>query len=160
MVYFRREVFQIAALIMAVVSPTAVSGPTRLSTPDEVVWHWFSACSKGKKVELQVLLDGKAVYGSSFSACSMRRAEITPEPKQRILAFVLPKGGHRRLGVHTALEIEGNVWEAGGDPDAILLGVSFATKDRILLNAIHVVNMLGASQSDLAPGLVVKTFST
>ena len=54
-------------------------------------------------------------------------------------------------------EIEGNVWEAGSEHDQILLGVSFLTKDRILLNTTHFATANGASQAPLVERLVMTT---
>jgi hypothetical protein len=53
--------------------------------------------------------------------------------------------------------IEGDIWQAGNDSSVILLGVSFVTKDQILLNTIHIAIRDSISESELADGLFIKT---
>ena len=53
--------------------------------------------------------------------------------------------------------VEGNIWEAGSESDSVLLGISFSTKDQVLLNTLHIAEMGRTSSSELAPGLIVKT---
>jgi len=48
--------------------------------------------------------------------------------------------------------------QAGADPAAILLGVSFATKQQVLLNTIHIARPGKASISEIDRGLTVRTF--
>ena len=121
------------------------------------VWHWFSECAKGHKIELQVLLDGSPIYSSSFYVCPMLRSSIIPEPKQRILEFTLPTKAQQRLRTPAKVAVEGNIWEAGSESDSVLLGISFSTKDQVLLNTLHIAEMGRTSSSELVPGLIVKT---
>src|SRR2546430_5602103 len=53
--------------------------------------------------------------------------------------------------------IAGNIWEAGRKRDAIRLGVSFATEQRVLLNTIHVARAHSPSRSERVRGLVITT---
>ena len=121
------------------------------------VWHWFGVCVNGHKVELQVLLDGVAIYASSFPACPMLRESIISEPKQRILEFTLPPKAQQRLRAPAKTSVEGNIWEAGSETDGLLLGVSFATKSQVLLNTLHYAEIGKTTTSQLARGLVVVT---
>ena len=59
--------------------------------------------------------------------------------------------------VHTQT-IEGNVWQAGSDPDELLLGISFSTKNQVLLNTIHIAKPGRVSSSEVDRGIVVRTF--
>ena len=149
----RRITFFAACAFGILISPQPLVA-AQVETP---VWHWFSECNKGDKVELKVLLDGVAIYKSLFPACSMLRGSIIPEPKQRILEFTLPAIANKRLRAPAKITVEGNIWEAESDPDAILIGVSFATKDQVLLNSVHIAKMGKTTSSHLAPGLVVMT---
>ena len=51
--------------------------------------------------------------------------------------------------------IEANIWQAGADPDALLLGVTFVS-DRVLLNSIHVAKPDTASASQVDRGVVLR----
>jgi hypothetical protein len=105
----------------------------------------------------EVLLDGKAIYRSTFPICPIKdRSEEVGKKVE--FSF---KGGHLFQGEYqtaTSEMIEGRVWQAGTDPGAILLGVSFSTKKQVLLNTIHVARPYQESVSRVDPGLVVRTF--
>lgn len=124
------------------------------------VWQWFGNCPHGKQAHLQILLDGKPVFQTDFPACHMPRSEIKLEPKQRVLAFVLPQSGNARLSAPAGERVEGNVWEAGSDPDDILLGMSFAGPHQIWLNTLYIVKMGGPFELELEKGLVAKSTIT
>lgn len=122
----------------------------------EKVWYWFDGCHNGKMLGLEVLLDGKPVYRTEFRACLLER-KIT---KSDIKAFYFSGGPTFQGEYHTrkAEKIEGNVWQAGADPDALLLGVSFKTRDQILLNTIHIARPDKITESKIDSGMMVRTF--
>ena len=109
----------------------------------------------------------KIIYRSSFPVCPINdysdkvkdllSARGTPGRK---LVFSL-KGGHVFQGEYhtTAIPtIEGNVWQSGTGPGVILFGLSFSTKEQVLLNTIHVAQLGRASTTEIDPGLTVRTF--
>src|SRR5207245_10798282 len=130
-----------------------LSRQPRASAPTELVSHWFGPCASGDSLVLEVRLDGKAVYSSAFPICHSRRSEIQPEPQQRILEFRFdaePKRFRAQDKAEGTQPIAGNIWEAGRKRDAIRLGVSFGTEQRVLLNTIQVARAHSPSRS--APG--------
>jgi hypothetical protein len=152
-------VFQ--ALILVGGAMVAASGQQLSASAAKVeVWQWFEGCQPEKQMRVNVLLHGKSLYSAAFPACRMRRGEIPDESPQKVLVFSFQGSAglfgaeFRRLGTR---DIEGNIWRAGGEPDAILLGVSFATPDQILLNSIHIATARKASRSALARGLIIAT---
>ncbi|PYO61536.1 MAG: hypothetical protein DMD28_08760 [Gemmatimonadetes bacterium] len=148
-----------AALALALV-PVSVSGQASTSARDEVVWHWFADCAGGDSLVLDVTLDGKPIYSSAFPICRLHRGAIKPEPQQRLLQLRF-NGVPRRFGARhpstDTVSIQGNIWEAGGERHAILLGVSFATEDKVLLNTVHLAQANAASRSERVRGLVITT---
>lgn len=54
--------------------------------------------------------------------------------------------------------VEGDIWQASGDTDALILGISFATKHQILLNTLHVANVDRKSTAELDKGLYIITY--
>ena len=79
---------------------------------------------------------------------------------QRTLVFKIA-GPHKSLfGEPRKETLEGNVWQAGRDPDGIVLGVSFARPKRVWCNSLHVLDPNKASKTVLARGLIVKTAPT
>jgi|GEM_PF-1778441 len=153
----------IVSLIAMIATAGALpQGPPKVSpVRDETGWHWFQNCNEHKAMRLEVLLDGKIIYHSSFPICRANTGSNAAR-RQRVIAFYF-KGGHVFQGeYHTAREqiIEGNIWQAGADSDAMLLGVSFSSKKQVLLNTIHVAKPDSASASEVDRGIVVRTFPT
>ena len=151
--------FPVAALTLPLVA-VPLAGQARTSAPNEVVWHWFGACASGDSLALEVHLDGKLVYSSAFPICQSRRSDIQPEPQQRILEFGFdaePKRFRAQDKAEGTQPIAGNIWEAGGKRDAVRLGVSFATEQRVLLNTMHVARAHSPSRSERVRGLVITT---
>jgi hypothetical protein len=109
---------------------------------------------------LEVLLNGKIIHRSAFPICPISDRPEETDHQQKIVAFSF-KGGHLFQGeYHTTRRqtIEGNIWQAGTDPGAILFGVSFSTKEQGLLNTIHVAKADRGSRSEIDRGLIVRTF--
>jgi len=109
---------------------------------------------------VDVLIDGKAVYHLEFRACLMNSKDAKSQRQDGIRAFYVSGGRTFQSTYHTKKteKIEGNIWQAGADPDALLLGLSFMTKDQVLLNTIHIVKPGKATQSEVDSGIVVKTY--
>ncbi len=133
---------------------------SRLSTPNDVVWHWFVDRQRADTLHLQVRFKGNPIYDTSFAVSRMRRGDIRSEHPQRILKFFFnaPFGvfgnEFRSLG---SGRVEGNIWEAGRDPSDILLGVSFVNDRRILFNTLHIAYAYKASRTDLGTKLFITT---
>jgi hypothetical protein len=128
--------------------------------PDEIVWQWFQGCTSTQEMHVVVQLSGRALYSNTFPVCTMRRADVPADSPQKILEFsfraraALFGPEFARLG---PVDVEANIWRAGGEADALLLGVSFATPDRVLLNSVHIARARRAVRSTMAKGLVVHT---
>jgi hypothetical protein len=137
--------------------------PTRLlAQQDEIVWAWFTRCRQQKTVVLDVRLDQKLLYHSSFPIC---RVERQMEPRKRLeFSFTAPRSivwkGYRSDEGDTTVadtEFAVSIWQAGGDPDALLLGVAVSAADVLHMNTILIVRPDKASLDQLADGLSVST---
>jgi hypothetical protein len=140
--------------------PAVVSAQALPPARDPLVWHWFSACASTDSLILDVHLDGKPVYSSVFSICQVHRTAIKPESQQRLLTFrfdAVPRRFGTRYRASEPEPIEGSVWEAGHKRNAIVLGVSFATAERVLLNTRHVARADTPTRSEWIRGLVLTT---
>jgi hypothetical protein len=154
-----RPLSLVSALVLALV-PVALSGQASTSRRDEVVWHWFGDCAGSDSLALAVTFDGKSIYSGAFPICQRRRYAIKPEPQQRMLEFrfdgVPGRFSTKYRGTGTE-SLAGNIWERRGERRAILLGVSFSTDQRVLLNTIHVARADAPSRSERVRGLVIVT---
>jgi hypothetical protein len=135
---------------------------TRLhSQEQDTVWVWDPVCHNACFVAIRVRLDGAAIYRDSIPVC---RAERRLEKGKSSFRFTSRRPvvwyGYRNdagdtTAANTPFEID--LWQAGGDTDAILLGVSAVASDGIHMNTIHVLTLTKPSETTLAPGLVLET---
>ena len=154
-----RRIVSFVALLIVTLSPVAF--PQSSPQQSENVWFWFGDCPEPSVMGVQVLLDGKSIYQSHFRACKMNRTAGNTETEQKIRASFHFSGGHTFQGTYDTRKterIEGTIWQAGADPDDILLGVSFLAHDQILLNTIHISRPGEPTESTLDPGLIIKTY--
>ena len=110
---------------------------------------------------VQVLLQGKAIYRSQSRVCRMEWTDANSERESLARTTFHFPGGHTFQGEYPTRRtetIEGTIWQAGADPDAILLGVSLMTRDQVLLNTVHILKPGRATESELDRGLVIKTY--
>ena len=136
--------------------------PQQINQTSEPIWSWFGNCRDKKYVGFQLLMNGATIHKTSFPVCPIK--DLSEEdPHYKILVFFF-KGGHVFQGqYHTkpTQRIEGNIWQAGGDPGVILFGVSFSAPWRhgqTLLNTIHIADAYKESSTEIDDGLIVRTF--
>jgi hypothetical protein len=149
-----------AAIWALALRPVPVSGQALPSAREQVVWHWFGACTGSDSLMLEFRVDGKVVYTSTFPICRVRRSDIKPEPQQRLLTFRFDAAPRRFGTQYRATDpepITGNVWEADHRATAIVLRVSFATAERVLLNTRHVARPDTPARSEWIRGLELIT---
>ena len=144
----------VVLLVLALMSP--VFAQHTPATSDQL-WSWFGSCGAKRFMGIQIALNGKVIYRSSFPVCPIgdRSKEV-----QKTVVFSM-KGGHVFQGeYHTtaAQTIEGNIWQAGADPGVILLGMSFDSQNQILLNTVHIAKVGRESRTEIDRGLIVRTF--
>jgi hypothetical protein len=112
---------------------------------------------------IQVTVDGKSVFRSSFPICKTADASVVDrDHKQKILAFTF-KGGRTFQGEYktsNAENVVGNIWQAGGDDDALILGVSFVShkQNQILLNTVQIAQPDRRSIEEVDTGILVETY--
>jgi hypothetical protein len=123
------------------------------------VWTWATACPPGNQIRLEALLHAKTIFTKDITVCLMERTKI-PQEKHRVLEFFFkdpgamfdeerPKAGSEKL--------KGNIWEAGLEPDGLILGVSVVGNNTILLNSLHMAEISEKSESKYGGGLVIKS---
>ena len=157
----RKSVTPLTAVVCALaLMPVPASGQTSPSAREQLVWHWFGGCASRDSLILEFHVDGKLVYSSTFPICHMRRSDIRPEPQERVLTFHFDAAPHRFGAQYRVSEpepITGNVWEAGQRQTAVVLGVSFATAERVLLNTRHAARPNSSARSEWIRGLELIT---
>lgn len=157
---FVRKILISLILFGFVASASLGASPRQTSSSSQAtegpVWGWFQNCPENRALGLEVKRNGIVIFRSSFPICQMPRADH----EMKILAFSFKGGQAYHAEYHTSPtdNIEGNIWLASGDSDALVLGVSFSTRKRILLNTLHVAKPDSKSVSEIDHGIVVRTF--
>jgi len=118
------------------------------------VWTWSKQCGGNHKLGVTVRLERKVLYRGVLPIC---RASRDAEDGRVEFHFA---GGHLFQGEYRTSStdsIEGDIWQAGGEPDALILGISFDTKKQILLNTLHIARPDRQTSSELDKGLFITT---
>jgi hypothetical protein len=155
-----RRVIFLTVLLFAIA--TSATAAPQSPAPASPVWRWFQNCAAKTTMAMNVTVDGKSVFKSSFPICKTTNASADDRgTKQRILVFTF-KGGHTFQGKYqttSAETVEGNIWQAGAEASGLLLGVSFVSKkqNQILLNTIHIAQPDHRSVEEVDNGIFVET---
>ncbi len=119
-----------------------------------VVWTWSKQCDGDRKLGVTVLLGRKVLYRDVFPICLGSR-----ETEDGRVRFHFA-GGHLFQDEYLTRptdSIEGEIWQAGREPDALILGISFNTKKQVLLNTLHIARPEKQTSSELDKGLLITT---
>jgi hypothetical protein len=136
------------------IGATAAAQPSSVAEKGNIVWTWSKQCNGDYKLGVTVRLDGKLLYRGVLPIC---RGSRDFEDGRVEFHFA---GGHTFQGEYRTRKtdsIEGDIWQAGGEPDALILGISFDTNRQILLNTLHISRPEKQTSSVLDKGLLVKT---
>ncbi len=117
-------------------------------------------------MSLEVKLDGRTLYKSTFPLCRASRGSSESQGESGRVQFSFRPGraikwlGYRDAAETTGADqlIEADLWQAGADPDDLLIGVSFASGSRIYMNTVVVAHPGRRETTTVAEGLVVTTF--
>lgn len=116
---------------------------------------WFGDCNKPLLVVIELSFKSTQIYRTVAPVCKLPREA---EPKDKILKFTFKDVHQSLFGEPRGEEIEGNIWEAGGDPGDVILGLTFSTGRREWLNTIAIAYPDKESTMELATGLSIKTY--
>jgi hypothetical protein len=153
-------------ITVLLVALTGISSAA-VASSEGPVWYWFAACG-GPTMKLEVRLDDKLIFASSFPLCRTLRDGSGSEGKSKKLEYsfapnraLIWSGYKDEPEVSPAGQaIEGDIWLAGADPSVAILGVSFRTPFSNLMNTLHLAYPNKPSRSEVAPGLVIVTTPT
>ncbi len=145
-----------SATVLAIILAAAPHGgvaQTR-SGPDTV---WVAdGCATGRALRVEVLLADTVIYRTSVTICRRQRSQIPQthwpfsfKPSTRLVWSNDSTGPDE--------SVSGDIWQAGGEPDALLLGVSLQSHNRILVNGLHVASAYQISRTPVDDDLVVRT---
>jgi hypothetical protein len=126
---------------------------------DSAAWRWFADCSSSRELAIRVALDHKTLFRKVVPICQTD----TQDHRSFKFAFTAARPirwagyGDENLRTAKATRIEGNIWLAGGEPNALILGVSFSTKTTIVMNTVHIAKPLEDTGYEMEEGLLITT---
>jgi len=141
-------------LTVLLAAPTVAQRPPSGPEVDEVVWIWSKQCTGNHKLGITIRLDHRVLYRGLLPVCHGRR-----DAEDGRVEFHFA-GGHTFQGENRTRPtdlIEGDIWQAGGEPDALILGISF-TAEQGLLNVLHVARPQKQTSTEVDKGLFVTTY--
>lgn len=139
-------------MLLAAVPAIPQQHPSKRN-PD-IVWAWSEQCHGAHKIGVTVRLDSKVLYRGVLPICRAHRDAENGKVEFRFA------GGHTFQGEYptdSTDSIEGDIWQAGGDPHDLILGVSFMTSKQELLNTVHIARPDKPTSSELDKGLSITT---
>jgi hypothetical protein len=140
--------------LLLVLPADAQQSSSRLETPD-AIGMWSKQCSGTQKLGVTIRMKSKMLYQGVLPIC---RGSRSGEDGRVMIHF---SGGHLFQGEYPTRSldvIEGDVWQAGGESDALILGVSFSTQKQVLLNTVHIAKPNKQTSSELDKGLFITTY--
>jgi hypothetical protein len=157
-----RTLLALAFLFSITLFGKAAEAPS--SSQDGPVWYW-QARSNAQRMKLEVRLDNKTIFTTTFSIARTARSAIPKRSYTKKIRFSFKPersivwSGYRDEDVVSPAKqrIECDMWMAGADESAIILGVSFDRPDAILMNTLHLASPTSEARSEIADGLVVVT---
>ena len=104
-------------------------------------YHWHCDASESSQyIEIKSFLSHTEISSLEIPVCMLpKRTERTVGDDQVIVAFYFINRDSS-LGENGEL-IEVNIWQAGAEPDAVILGVSLQNSRKIIVNTLHVVKL-------------------
>lgn len=132
---------------------------SRSANADPDTWRWFADCPYAQSLAIRVALDGKSLFHRVVPICRTANRD----KRSLTFAFKAPRRiswagyGDTDLRTSKAERIEGDIWLAGGEPEELLLGISFSTKTTIVMNTVHRAKAAEQSESEIEKGLVITT---
>ena len=141
-----------------------------LAQEHDTVWVWNAECHHPSIFAIRVRLDSTTLYRSSIPTCRWERGHengkssfrFTPRRALVWYGYRSDEGDSTKKDVGdttpagTPFEID--LWQAGGEVDAIELGVTASAHDGLHMNTIDVLRPGRRSRTTLAPGLVLETW--
>jgi len=131
---------------------------------EQPVWYWFTPWG-GPTIDLEVRFDRATICQSKIPLCHVDRGSIKVGGHDRRIHFSFqPHRENKWSGYRDGEDVtkagispDGYLWEAGADPEDILVGVTLSDAKGIHVNAIHVALPHKRTETEIAAGLVIIT---
>lgn len=144
--------FFLAALLFPAMLAWSQRTPTEQAGPERVQ-IWSQKCVDPQHLGVTVRFHTKVLYQGTLPICKGRRDE-----EEGKLHFRISAGYPLRSASHTHVPVEGDIWQASGDPDALILGIALMGPRKIWVNSLHVAKVDQIATSEIDEGLFISTY--
>ena len=130
------------------------------ATAWDSVWIWSASCQHAVRLRLEIQLDGRLLAAPRLSVCRVPATQAIGRSNTQRVSFTFHARHDFQGEYQTGLAdtITADVWQAGADPKAVILGVSFSTTRQVLLNTIHILDPHERRRYVLDPGLASTSY--
>jgi hypothetical protein len=142
------------SLSAALLPALAVAQHPALQKAPDIVWTWSTKCDAMQKLRVTVRLEHKLLYEGLLPICRGKRDAEDGRVEFHFSSNHLFGDQYRTRKSDT---IEGDIWQAGGETDALMLGVSLATRKQVMLNTLHLAKPDKQTSAELDNGLYITT---
>jgi hypothetical protein len=144
-------------MLFAVLVTTPLVAQQKVSSTEskDLVWTWSKQCGGDHKLGIAVRLDGKVLYRDILPICIGGRGN---ENGRAEFHFAGGRTFQGRYHTHSSESIEGDIWQASGESDALILGISFQSSKQILINTLYAANPEKRTTSTFDNGVLVTTY--
>ncbi len=118
----------------------------------DIVWTWSKQCDTKQQLKVTVRLESKILYEGLLPICRGNRGAEDGRAEFHFLSDHVFGGEYR---ARKRDSIEGDIWQAGGEKDALMLGISLATKRQVMLNTLHLARTDRQTSAELDRGLYI-----
>ncbi len=118
------------------------------------VWTWSAQCNTNQQLRVAVRLGSKLLYEGLLPIC---RGNRDAENGSADFYFSSDRvfGGQYRARRRDSIECD--IWQAGGEKNALVLGISLATRKQVMLNTLHIASPDKKTSTELDNGLYITT---
>ena len=120
----------------------------------DVVWTWSAQCNTNQQLRVAVRLGSKLLYEGLLPIC---RGNRDAENGRADFNFSSDRVFGAEYRPQRRASIECDIWQAGGEKDALVLGISLATKKQVMLNTLHIASPDKKTSTELDKGLYITT---
>jgi len=152
--------------ILAMALLAAVPGTPASEPAEGPVWSWFATCG-GPVLMVELKVDQTQVLEASVPICHQLREgaasqgqsegqiHFTFRPRRSI---VWSGYGEKDDITPANSQLEGAIWQAGSDPDDLLIGIIIGDAGKNLMHTIHTAQPNAKKTTTLAKGVVLRTY--
>lgn len=145
----------VVASTLLFASSLAAQVPSSRTKAADNVWIWSRGCLGGYELGVTVRLGSKVLQHAVLPICQGSR-----DAEDGRLRFRIAGSDLRLHGYDTGPSdsIEADIWQAGGEPDALILGFSLDAAGDSRVNTLHIAKPDRRVSSDLGRGLTLTTY--